>query len=75
MTTEGFVIPANLIIHCFDTLTENTALADSTFAAVGDILDLTVTVHVLCPKVPAAENIVHQALKGRIIYFTAFDNL
>lgn len=51
MLTEGLIIPANFIIHRLEALTENAALADRAFTAVGDILDLTVVVHILEAKV------------------------
>ena len=73
MLSQSFVISADFGVHRLEALAEDTAFADAALASVGDILDLAVAVHVLRAEVAAAEDIVHQALKSRVVQFMAFN--
>ena len=58
MLTEGLIIPADFIIHRLEALAEDSVFTYGTLAAVGDIFDLAVAVHIFCAEVAYAEDVV-----------------
>lgn len=75
MLAERFLIRADFGVHRLEALAEDSTLADVALAAVGDILNLAVAVHIFGAEVAAAEDVVHQALEGRVVQFVALHGL
>ena len=75
MFSYSLVISSDFIVHSFKALMKDTALTDGAFAAIRNILDLAIAIHVFRAEVAAAEDVVHQALEGLVVQFMALHSL